>query len=229
MKFLHNQKTMMYIGIALVGLTAGLIIWLNVFGKPNAEVQATPIVAEKSGDRDIYVCAVAPEYIGEALPRTTAYWGERGCVYGKVHLNAPCEKQCTQVQANGDVAEFPCHDRAFTISVFSADPDRAGHLAETWWKKNADGVLEYATVLMPIFFDPKLVVTAEGEIIEADSFPAEVKELVLTHEFGHAEGLDDEKTQIAGPLVASKSGQIMNQSVYGLGWGDAGVPKIVCE
>jgi len=192
-------------GGAFTAVVVGLLLFLHLGGKVEVPRFAEPL----SGAKRIYLCKGAPAWVALELADAQAFWKKHGAVYGTVEKNADCPATC---QIDGRAVA--CHEGAITIDLRDQAFDQEAHAGETLWVKQGER-LRWVTLLLPDKIEPP-----EG----GASLPKDINALVLTHEMGHAEGLDHSLTRISKGAISHKTGEVMNPATSGLGWGAAGLP-----
>jgi hypothetical protein len=215
-----NQIGLM-IGVPFTLLVVGLLVYLHLF--------ATPTVPKPrdQGDvvPDLLVCEGEVPWLTEKeADKAIQFWKDHGHPMG-VYKRVPCGslEQCKTTEEKPRT--MPCSRGHIVVSLRDQrfDDEHLGETVTVYDEKT--GKVMWSAILLPsALLPPEGTVNEEG-VLEVPEFPADVKDLVVTHEIGHWFGHDHVQTPLPGPFFAEPTGHILTRSVFKQGWGDAGLPE----
>ena len=202
-------KVMPYFGILLTLLVVGSLVFLH-FSK--AEV---PREGEWASTPKVLVCPDAPDWAsGGNLQEALNYWGELG--FDKVRdERSLCANLCDTVGPDGKARHVPCTPGHISIALAGSGMNM-DHFGLTL-RPAGETEIPWATILVPHELSQD---QTEGH---TEMLPAEVHELTLAHELGHAFGWGHVKTEIIPGVIGRPSGHIMHPSIYKTGWDAEGI------
>lgn len=210
------------LGLALTALVVGLIVYGNFFATSTHRQDF-----EWAHRPDLYICDTAPEWAtgeGEALLKATDWWEKHGFAFNNIE-SGPCQEVCN-VKVEGQVTDrvIPCNPGRVTLDLRDGwfSEDHAGECLHP--TKPVLYGADWATILVPS-------VIYGSDDIDAPSLPPDVNAQVLAHEIGHClVGVDHNLGPPVGCMrLNSKTGSMMNPSIYGGGWVDEGLPAPPAE
>jgi hypothetical protein len=210
----------LFIGIPFTVLVAGLILYGNFFASSE-----NPQTFEWEYRPDLYVCDTAPDWTkpdSKDFAKAMKFWEGLGFAFNNIETG-PCPKTCEFTdQDSGKKRTVACNLGKVTLDLRDQwfSEDHAGECV----RPNKDVLRDndWTTMLFPS-------VIYGSDDIDAEMLPPDVNAQTLGHETGHCLAGVDHNLGAAlgcggGCRLNSKTGALMNPTIYGGGWVDEGLP-----
>jgi hypothetical protein len=210
----------LFIGIPFTILVVGLIVYGNLSTSEhqhNFEWEYRP---------DLYICDTAPEWaqtMSEDIHKADGWWADQGFAFNNIK-GGPCPNTCTFMDPDlKKERTVACNKGMVTLDLrdqwFSED-----HAGECIRPKDKTVLrdVDWTTILLPsIIFG--------SDDIDAEMLPLDVNSQTIGHEIGHClvgigHNLGPSLGCGGGCRLNSKTGAMMNPTIYGGGWVNEALP-----
>jgi hypothetical protein len=222
---INSRNWGLLIGIPFTIFVVGLIVYGNFFASSSHDQHFTWEYRP-----ELHVCDTAPEWAKPGhkdFNQARDFWKARGWSYSKVTVG-PCPKIC----------DFKDPDTGKTRSVACNTGKVTIDLRDQWFKEDHAGecvrpaskdVLrdnDWVTILLPSVIYG-ITEFPEEFGAEVPMLPPDVNAMTLAHEEGHClVGIGhNEGPPVGCARLNSKTGSVMNPTIYGGGWVDEALPS----